>query len=262
MKFKPIEDLEIATPYMLRNDGELFKCGSMHPYIKYSYENNSKDELIKLLNDSSRQDFLLWFYENTNNKEVREYIETIINSVIRQGLVKISKSYLSNFNIGSNTNYTLNETELLECYNLLNEMCNQEFCKIRTSSLKFGGSSHDVYIRIGSTMFNWFDIIWNFVYNNRHFISSVTISTDPQSNGKSIEYYSHNGKKMYLMPTEEFITLSGNPIIEEYEVADINKKAIDKLKIGSNLVEAYDDIHPRYILGFFKEIKESYRYEI
>ncbi len=37
--------LDITTPYMLRNDGELLKCGDYHPYIK-SYRKESLEETI------------------------------------------------------------------------------------------------------------------------------------------------------------------------------------------------------------------------
>lgn len=40
--------LDITTPYMLRNDGELLKCGDIHPYIK-SYRKESLEETLKYL---------------------------------------------------------------------------------------------------------------------------------------------------------------------------------------------------------------------
>ena len=40
--------LDITTPYMLRNDGDLLKCGDYHPYIK-SYKEETLEETIKYL---------------------------------------------------------------------------------------------------------------------------------------------------------------------------------------------------------------------
>lgn len=44
--------LDITTPYMLRNDGELLKCGDYHPYIK-SYRKEPLEETIKYLKNHS-----------------------------------------------------------------------------------------------------------------------------------------------------------------------------------------------------------------
>ena len=91
--------LDITTPYMLRNDGELLKCGDYHPYIK-SYRKESLEETIKYL--KNHNSFLKWFYENTLNEEVK--------------------------NIISNLKFTQEEIDRLWY------LTNQEFCRVRTSN--------------------------------------------------------------------------------------------------------------------------------
>ena len=39
-----IKELNITTPYMLRNDGALLSCGEAHPYIKMY--NNGTYEIV------------------------------------------------------------------------------------------------------------------------------------------------------------------------------------------------------------------------
>ena len=75
------ESLEKATPYMLRNDGKLLKCelkyGDYHPYILNVYDTDSDIKSLVL----DRFSELKWFYDNTNNSHVKEYISIIYNSL-------------------------------------------------------------------------------------------------------------------------------------------------------------------------------------
>lgn len=175
------EELFSMTPYMLRNDGKLLECGELHPYIKMS-NSTSYETNLKTLNN--HLDFLDWFYNNTLSDETKELIEE----------------------------FKKEPSE--ELMNLLNDLTNQEFCRVRTSNykVKYGGDNGQIYFRISSTGFNWFDLIWNIVFKYSKDIREVTVMKDKQTfGGKEFEYYYDH------MPVDEFLSLKGNPVIESYE---------------------------------------------
>lgn len=183
------------TPYMLRNDGALLTCGDLHPYIKMSnsasYETN-----LKTLN--SHLDFLDWFYKNSLNDETKELINEF------------------------------KEEPSEELMNLLNDLTNQEFCRVRTSNykVKYGGDNGQIYFRISSTGFNWFDLIWNVVNNFSNVIKEVTVMKDKQTfGGKEFDYYYDH------IPTKDFLLLKGNPLVEE--ITDLTEK-----------IEKHDRLNP------------------
>ena len=241
--------LQEHTPYMLRNDGELYTCGGMHPYVIYccTEDNHVIDTLI------SFSDQVKWFYDHTQYEEVKRNIAIIVESLHRLG-------YEIHLDL-TNDEYCLDEGLLIEYIKTLSQACNQEFCRVRTSHLLWGGHGGDIYFRISSHDFNWFDAIWNVVYNNRDFITSVTISTDNASLGGTTRYYKHNGKTIYLMPTNEFITLNGNPIIERLQRSKLGmlNSVNRQLSKARCLYEAFGELNPRYINGFNQLAISNYK---
>lgn len=110
--------------------------------------------------------------------------------------------------------------EDLQALNLaVNDALNQEFLRARYGGMydsdNPGGG--EMYFRISSTGYNWFPIIWNFVYENRNRISNVTVVKDPESTGMKGMYLQHNGEKIDHMPIDEFINLSGRPVMDSYK---------------------------------------------
>lgn len=182
------ENLPATTPFMLRDDGVLLKCGDIHPYIfmsvKYSLNTN-----LKTLNN--HLDFLEWFYKNTLQKDVKTLIDKY--------------------------KQTKDDSLLSE----LNTLTNNEFCRVRTSNYKvpYGGNNGQIYFRISSNNgFNWFDAIYNTVlkYDN---LDYVTVVKDAQAfkDVRDFDYYKIGGKEINQMPIEEFLTSPGNPILENKE---------------------------------------------
>ena len=182
------ENLPATTPFMLRDDGVLLKCGDIHPYIfmsvKYSLNTN-----LKTLNN--HLDFLEWFYKNTLQKDVKTLIDKY--------------------------KQTKDDSLLSE----LNTLTNNEFCRVRTSNYKvpYGGNNGQIYFRISSNNgFNWFDAIYNTVlkYDN---LDYVTVVKDAQAfkGVRDFDYYKIGGKEINQMPIEEFLTSPGNPILENKE---------------------------------------------
>ena len=88
----------------------------------------------------------------------------------------------------------------------LNALTNQEFCRIRTGPSNQVTDKNDIYFRISSNNFNWFDLIWATVYDNRNFLDKVIISTDLQATGRDVFYIDK-------MPVDEFINIKGKPEI-------------------------------------------------
>ena len=213
------EELFFMTPYMLRNDGELLTCGDLHPYIKMSNSASFETNLNTL---NSHPEFLDWFYDNTLNEEVRTLI----------------------------TEYKeCKDDEKEELMNLLNDLTNQEFCRVRTSNykVKYGGDNGQIYFRISSVGFNWFDLIWNVVNKFSKDIKEVTVIKDKQTfGGKEFDYYYNH------LPTDEFLTLKGNPIIESI---DSNTKD----NLVNEDIEKHDTLNPELFEHneLKKEVKET-----
>lgn len=250
MEFLKEEYLKSATPYMLRNDGKLIECSPMHPYIKYNIYDNNKNQIEQLFN--LRLKFIEWFYNNTQHQEIKEEILNFISNVINSNLYDINniEEVQTKFNLPSAT--TRDENDIEEQFLELNNEMNQEFCRVRTSNMRLGGTSGDTYFRISSANFNWFDIIQNIVLENQNFITSVSISTDTQSRGGRPIFYSHNGIKIFELPTDEFLTLSGNPIIES------NNYSVNSLMQGKSLMESFDYIHPGHVNNCFNILFKDY----
>lgn len=173
--------LDITTPYMLRNDGELLTCGDIHPYIK-SYRKESLEETLKYLD--LHKSFLDWFYDNSLNKE--------------------TKTLIQNFD------------RTKETIERLWYLTNQEFCRVRTSNYRYkiGGDNGEIYFRISSENFNWFDLIWNTCIKYSPSIDYITIMKDPQTFGKQFDYIEIKGSKINKFPIKDFIELEGEPLIE------------------------------------------------
>ena len=255
MKFKLItEELKKATPYMLRNDGELIDCSPMHPYINYITETDD-ESLYKLSRERLRS--LKFLYENTKEKRTAENVQKIVNYLIRERMIDSSNEDV--FDITEDTEILFID-EIYKLIDSVNRDLNQEFLRMRTSNMLFGGRSNSVYFRISSVRFNWFDIIWNFVYRNKNFISDVSIVKDTATFGGSFKPYVVSGKEIFEFPVDEFITLSGNPIVESLKKSDIEaiNDAVEDLKKGKTFSEAFYYMHPAHVEPFYKRIVEDF----
>lgn len=179
------EAVESTTPYMLRADGELLPCGDAHPYIRYYFDYSDKDNLSNLMD--KHPESLDWYYNNTLSDNVRVLIDIL----------------------------KANPTDL-DAYNELDKLCNEEFCKVRTSNMryKYGGDNGEIYFRLCSDKVNWFPLIWDTIALYAPDTKYVTIVWDYQTFGKQYDYCKLNGQEMRHIPADEFLTLPGDPIIE------------------------------------------------
>lgn len=196
------EVIELDTSYMLRNDGKLISCKDLaiHPYI------NKLSTSTK--NIKAAYDFLLakdelsnykCFYKYSTNLEVKELLDSLINS-------KIEYKNLENILIR------------------LNFLTNQEFCRVRTSEKYFSTlSNSDIYFRRSSYGFNWFNLIWAIVNNNKNIINSITVYTEEKVKGYD-EFYRCHGRELNHLPVKDFLTLPRSPVIEN--ITNNNKATI------------------------------------
>lgn len=101
---------------------------------------------------------------------------------------------------------------------LVNDMLNQEFLRARYGGMYDSDNpSGEMYFRISSIGYNWFPVIWDFVYNNKSRISTVTVVKDPESTSMRGMYLQYNGKNIGRMPVDEFINLSDKPVMDSYK---------------------------------------------
>ncbi len=219
-----VYDIEKGTPYMLRNDGLLLDVEDVgiHPYIIY-YMTDSLSEALYCLFDEHLSHFE-WFYKNTRHNTTKNNLRQLAIEYYCSGNFPNVPSYRKKTMLqqivggfDESNSIKLTKDEITDLLQQCNNECNQEFCRVRTSSLKFGWSNNGIYFRISSVGFNWFNLIWEVVYRFKDRVSDVTICTDTQSKGGRLSYYRHNGEEMNRMPVDEFINLSGNPVVESYK---------------------------------------------
>ena len=218
------EKLSITTPYMLRNDGELLTCGEIHPYIKSSYKEETQKSLYYLF--YLHPSFIEWFYVNSLNDELKQNIRKLIylmddryslGPVIQNISGEEEGKVLSNLEKLKEKIGTEKETKSIK--DILDKtwyLTNQEFCRVRTSNYRYktGGDNGEIYFRISSENFNWFELIWNVCVKFIHSIDYVTIMKDPQTFGKQFDYIKIKDLKINKLPIKDFIELDGEPLVE------------------------------------------------
>ncbi len=261
--------LKERTPYMVRNDGEIFECGSIHPYILKDinvpfnvnmdyiamfpeqiswFIEHSKQNLGPLLNDCFQclADCVMSLDNSTAKKMLGMGHEDLENTLNVVGL-----------NIKANLTNDVDNNCVKSCevaWKELNSRLNQEFLRARMSNKYWQGLGRDIYFRISSFDFNWFDIIWNVVHDNQNQLSSITISADPQA-GKTTGYevYIIDGKPIDHINIDEFLELPGNPVVEEKE----NEK-ITKLNHGMFLNEVFSNFGYFHNTGIYEAYRDIY----
>ncbi len=203
---------------MLRRDGKAFEV-QIHPY-------GNPDDYEETLWASE------WLYSHTANRETKDLIIRFITTwvfdeckfeeatVVEQLDKEIADRpymFLSS-NFAHSIADQLEDVDLnedVETLNLaVNSALNNEFTRVRAGGeVNSDASLGELYFRISSTGYNWFDIIWQFVYNRQRSVDTVTIKRDEEATGEST-YYRHGNKIFDKMPVEEFIMMKGRPVVE------------------------------------------------
>lgn len=206
-----------SIAWMLRRDGKAIQV-PVHAY------GDEEDSEYVLMNAE-------WLYNNTSSNETKSDVVNLLavyavnngcvdvytfaNYVAENDYLQIKVKFLEKIynELEKAIDITMSGRNYNEEYynkKVVDDL-NQEFCRVRAGGLyDSDGSLGDLYFRTSSTKFNWFDIIWQFVYDRRNSISTVTIVRDKESTKDDKVYYNK-------MPVDEFITLSGHPYIESID---------------------------------------------
>lgn len=216
--------LRIGSAYMMRNDGEIFDAGSVHPYVNYDI--TVKDNYA-IIEDGRFSFWWQWLYKHTNSEEVKERIIKCVKI-----LYSLERSYDEGIELPDNYTrvyayFRVRPRDIIRDVTFddfrkeadrLSKLVNQEFLRFRVGGYVTPkkGSEDEIYFRISSEKFNWFDLIWTLLYNNQNIINKMTVTRDKQST-KSAETIKIKGDILFHYPVKDFLELPGNPIIEKFE---------------------------------------------
>lgn len=218
----------MQNAYMIRNDGKLF------PVTVHWYGNKDVGDVEETISASE------WLYDATNHADVRSAIEKLLAAYAfyldpdlepdeiadtleyqfkHVGYHVISNEFIERL-MPAFEKMDLKSIPPLQTLNtIVNQELNQEFLRAR-----YGGmydtdhpSGKEMYFRISSVGFNWFDIMWEFVEKNRSQIDYVTVVKDPEATGMDGYVYMLDGKPVQSMPADEFIFAKGSPVMDSVE---------------------------------------------
>lgn len=243
---------------MLRNDGKLFQISQkelkdfglfIHPYLLDLELLDIKTIPFNLLLDNFFYGYglpsLIWFYNHTLNDNAK-----IESDIIASNFFK--KMNMDLPNVFNEIDLKLEEDELKSRYFILNNVFNQEFCKVRFAGKYRIEGNNEIWFRISSMNFNWFDLIWKVVYHNEYSIEYVNICTDKQAKGKE-KFYTIGRDEINKFPVKDFLMLQGNPIIESNSI-------IKDLASGKPLNEAISG-NPVYQIYKYNYLLKLEKYE-
>ena len=270
MKIQKLDEgyLQTGTPYMIRNDGKVFDCGdnpyAYHPYIirydgveKNTFEELMKDILTNIIYLSSTP--LYWLYKHTKNEGTREharnFVKAFLSSDYSINLIKKEKregykeELCKLYDISELFESSIPVADLVAELKQVDAELNQEFLRARTSDMYLMGTNKDIYFRISSVDFNWFDIIFNVISDNRNFINTITVTTDHEAarTDKNV-IIKCNGVPLDHITYDEFMNIPGShPVIEKY-------KCNKALYAGKSLWEALGPSRPERIVRTKKDL--------
>ena len=227
----------VENAWMIRNDGKPFRM------LQHVY--GSKEEIEETLMAAE------WLYDATNSQQTRtsiidliaswayslnpdkDMVETIHSTIDSRPYKFLSHEFIDK--IADHIRDGAVQDDVMSLNDHVVDELNQEFLRAR-----YGGmynstvGNREMVFRVSSVHFNWFNIIFEFVYNRKNSISSVTVVKDEEATGFD-DVYSHRGYKMYQMPVNEFIELPGNPVVEQLTE---NPSVKDRLTRGSTIRES------------------------
>lgn len=212
----------MANAWMIRNDGKAIPV-TVHLYgalddpeeTLYAAEwlyHNTKEPATKA---AIHKLVVAYAHELDPDAAPQEYESMLLYQMKHLPYKVMTPEFIKELNLGNDgATYDLQSINAL-----VNDMLNQEFLRARYGGMydSDNTSGGEMYFRISSTGYNWFPVIWEFVYNNRNRISNVTVVKDPESTGMKGMYLQHNGEKIDHMPVDEFINLSGRPVMDSYK---------------------------------------------
>jgi hypothetical protein len=208
---------------MISREGKVYSVEA-HPYMDYDFVQ------MNLVSG-------LWFYNHTVNSDVKQaYIDLIAyyakneyGSVVTISSLEIPeiekiKNFIQEHYTEIEKSIEKGNSSKKEILDVLVKESNQEFLRVRYGgTYKTVAGVREIYFRVSSIGFNWYNIIWEYVYTNKALIDYVTIVRDVASTGSS-EYYKGKNGEYNNMPVDAFLTETGNPVIEwKYKLPTVRR---------------------------------------
>lgn len=243
MKLKLLETTEaLGYAWMIRNDGKLFRMrqhiyGSLISFeetlaaAEWLYAATAKEATKSAIIEfiASWAHFVL-HQESHIAEALYKEIKTRPYKFLTAEFVQSIADKLEAAQPSDDTD-TLNQIVVAEL--------NQEFLRARYGGMYNSRSgSREMIFRVSSVDFNWFDIIYQFVYEHQHSIESITIVKDEESLGVDT-VYTHKGVKLDHIPVDDFMLLPGNPVIESVKHQSAQNKPSTKLAQGQSILGSY-----------------------
>ena len=210
MKFKLLNESIKQTAYMMRQDGKVFELPKLNKYdVMHPYICDDEDNTFSSLGDF---DDIAWTAKDVDYKNVDWFIEHTTHQELKEKLIRL-KEYMQQYNQDINA-FDDYADEALTLAKECNTECNEEFLRIRIGGSYDSNNNYGAYFRVSSNNFNWFDNIYYWVSDNKHYIDNITITKDHQA-GKGSDLYKYKGQYIDKMPVDKFLTISGNLLIED-----------------------------------------------
>ena len=200
-----------------------------------------------------------WLYDNTRHESTKiiciqfiaayvDKFEWRIQNTRSERLLQIIKDRPYRF-ISSNFVFKhseeINEADKVDRISarelVVNEL-NQEFLRARFGGMyNTNSNSSEMVFRISSVGFNWYNIIWQFVYERRNNIRSVAIVRDEEAT--DYVYTSNSGDRYWMMLIKDFIEESVNPVVETNLTTITGGMLKESLESGMSLSDIRNNIH-------------------
>lgn len=235
------ESLKKATAYMVRKDKQVFELDDTHPYLLTSKaENGSLEEVEKYISTFLGFYYfeLKWIYDHLIDDYAKHLILKIVSTLVyTDNIYSISETKKEYFRDNFPVNKKLilkNKLQFINAWKVVNRNLNADFLRMRTSDEYLGGNSTDIFFRISSFGFDWFEIIWEIVTKNKNWINTITVEDDYSSKGSDKIIVNH-------MSVDDFIYTK--PILMEkinIKNNDIKgKKILESLKNGKTYTDSF-----------------------
>lgn len=218
--------VESSTPYMMRNDGEVFRVqyserGPVgHPYIADRARRQEEDFVPDSL--SSQRKCFKWFFDHSGSESLKKYIQNYYKALLEIHFGSLATNeelreiLIQDFSLQSvrpvpTIDWNLEGAQLALA--IIEESANQEFLRFRFQTERTG---LNMYCRVSSRDFNWYDLLCNFLFGCYKQISDITITTDALA-GMENRVKSYKGQPFIQMPINEFLALGGKPVVESLQ---------------------------------------------
>lgn len=232
-----IKDANLA--YMMRRDGKLFPC-VQHPYGGDLEETLAAAEWLYSHTASADTkavcEHLVVAYAKSLDPDIgSDEIASTIEYVFKRlpyhvCTLEFINAVAVNFAGQSLDNIPEDPAPLVKT---VNDRLNDEFLRVRIGGMyDSDAGNNSTYFRISSTGFNWFALIWTFVYERRHTLTDVTVVKDPEATGTVGYYYKGPHGPYDHIPVDEFITVKGNPMFDSAAMTHIADAAANCTRLG------------------------------